>query len=166
MVVAALCALALGWPFYWAVSIKHPDVADGVAIAATILCGVVVLIGIRNVVKPSPALVIDGSGVTVSPLRAGDKVFWSDIKDARLAEMRIGSSAGLLASGVRVKIIALDLADPEAFYGRPGRRRKRWFPYTVGMSRGYFPIRYEDLDIDADRLMSILNDRIAGRPSP
>lgn len=161
MAVAALTTAAIGWLFYWAGLSKYPVAAHVVVVLLTTIGALALCIGIRLLVRPPPALVIDSEGIGVDPRHPADRVLWADLKGAHSAVVEFPLYlVGPIAIRSKSKIVALDLVDPGAFHDRRERRRRPWLGYDTGMRPEYFPIHYGWLDIDAERLMHIVNEGI------
>ncbi|MDP1753249.1 MAG: hypothetical protein Q8L22_27670 [Reyranella sp.] len=162
MMVTALMTAANGWFFYGIELAKHPVAANVVVILFTTLGGLAFCISIRFLVRPPRALIIDSEGIVANLRRPADRVLWADLKGAHLAVVEVPVYwLGPIAIRQKWKIVALDLVDPRAFYDRRDMRRRPWLGYDTGMRPEYFPIHYEQLDTDADRLMYIINEGIA-----
>jgi hypothetical protein len=162
MTFAALMTAAIGWFFYWAELAKHPVAAHVVVVLFSTLGAVVFCISIRHLVRPPAALIIDSEGIVANPRRPADRVMWTDLKGAHLAVVEVPVYwLGPIAIRQKWKVVALDLVDPHAFYDRRDMRRRPWLGYDTSVRPEYFPIHYEQLDTNADRLMHLINEGIA-----
>jgi hypothetical protein len=161
MVVGALVTAAIGWFFYWATLAKYPVAAHVFVVLFATLGAVVFYIGIRYLVRPPPALIMDSEGIVASPQRPSDRVLWADLRGAHFAVVEFPAYwLGPIAIKEKSKIVALDLVDPRAFYDRRDRRKRPWLGYDTGMRPEYFPIYFEQLDVNAEHLMSLVNEGI------
>jgi hypothetical protein len=125
------------------------------------LSGWALCVGLGMFWRPPLALAIDSEGIVTNyRRRPRDRIFWSEIKGAHFARVEDGMY-GFMALYVykwNWKIIALELVDPARFQALHDKRR--YLGSSTGFIPAYFPIRLGRLDIDADKLLSILNEGI------
>jgi hypothetical protein len=167
MATCGLGIVLLGWFISLAQQERHPRVADA-AFLAGLAFGLAAIV--KTVVfwrRRPPALVIDGDGIVPNPRKPSSRVAWSDLRGAHLAVVEPPSTT-VWGPRFRHRIVALELVDPAAFWGRRKARWGRWLAYDTGVRRDYFPLEYGWLDTDIDRLMYVINTGIErnGHPAP
>jgi hypothetical protein len=157
-----LIVAGVGWLYYATKLDKYPIAAPVVAALCASLAAVAGYVGIRLLLKPPPGLIIDREGIVPNPRRPADRVLWSDLKGAHLAEVRTGAYYGpFLTVPQKAKIVALDLVDPQTFHKRRAAGKRPWLGYDTGVRSDYFPIYYAGLYTDVNRLMYIIKEGIA-----
>jgi hypothetical protein len=164
IIAASLMTAAICWAVSATASGKHHLVFSYAAAALGAILGIAgVLVGARLAWKPPLGLIVDRDGIVTNPQKPDSRILWSDIKGAHLSE-QIHRSAYLLVPTTRTKIVALELVDPDAFYDRRATFGPRWSGY--GITRDYFPLRCGNLDIDADKLVYIVNHGVEQNSRP
>jgi hypothetical protein len=123
--------------------------------AATILC---LARGVQLIWRPPAYLVFDREGIVITTPLARRQVLWTDLKGARLYERPVNSGA---LFSIRVKVIALDLADPRAFYEREDGGKRPWMGYDSGWRSDFISFPYSMLDRDEASLMYLVTEGIA-----
>jgi hypothetical protein len=170
MIAGGLTAAGVGWFCYSTKLAKHPVAAPVVAIVFGVVAVVAICIGVRRLLRPPLGLIVDREGIVPNPRRPADRILWTDLKGAHYAIIEDDLYVFTFPLWIRLRspIVALDLADPQAFHRRRGAGKRPWLGYDTSMRSDYVPIYYSRLDTDASRLMRIIEEGIArqGRPAP
>jgi hypothetical protein len=158
----ALFALGVGLLGWWGFVSKHSTIERAFPVLLMGLSAGGLCLAVRALWRPWRALVIDREGITAwYPRSSRGLISWSEIRGAHLAWMDDVQYRymGLYKTRRSWRILALELVDPARFQTRHDKRL--YLGFFTGFVPDYFPIAYERLDIDADRLLSIINEGIA-----
>jgi hypothetical protein len=164
-----LCALAIGLVGWWSFVSKHSTIERAFPVLLMGLSAAGLCLAIRALWRPWRAVVIDREGITAwYPRSSRGLISWSEIRGAHLAwmdDVRYGYM-GLYKTKRSWRILALELVDPARFQTRHDKRL--YLGFSTGFVPDYFPIPYERLDIDGDKLLSIIREGIVrnGHPAP
>jgi hypothetical protein len=166
-VVGGLLLAGLGWLLWRQTVGWYPLGGHIVGLLTAVCSGLLVCLGIRSMVRPRVALVVDRDGIVADPRAPSERVLWSDLKGAHLAVIE-SRSGHWLVPRIRTRIVALELVDAAGVYARLDAGKPRWLGYDSGVRPDHFAIPYDDLEIDGSRLMYVIGEGISrhGRPNP
>lgn len=169
MLLAGGFVTGLGYFFHASMLARHPTAASIIGFVLVVLGLAGSAMSIYWLLKRPAGLIIDHEGIVPNPRRPADRVRWSDIRGAHLAEVRSGFASGPFGTfPQRAEIVALELVDPVAFHRRRDATRRRWLGYDTGVRPDYFPIHYTHLDMHAFQLLHLVTEGVArqGRLAP
>lgn len=138
MLLGGLFVTGLGYFFHASLLARHPTAASIIGFLLVILGLMGSALAIYWLLKRPPVLVIDHEGILAAQ-RSSDRVLWSDLKGAHLAEC--------------------DRASPSTPSACSASRTTSLLWSLLILRRS--PISYEHLDTDASRLLYLVTEGIA-----
>lgn len=161
--LAGVFVTGVGYFSYAGLLARYPTTAPIIGFVLVILGLAGSAMAIYWLLKRPVGLVIDHEGI-LPTRRPSDRVRWSDLKGAHLAEVRSGVVYGPFGTfPQKDQVVALELVDPQGFYKRRNANKRRWLGYDTGARPDYFPISYAHLDTHASRLLYLVTEGIARR---